>query len=119
MRRVHHNSRLRPTYNSKVVRRLFALFLLIMPGILCRAQDTQYRPQAQQIPAPVCTEACPPGTHEKWLQDIKHWRAERLIRIGFDGRRYSDPALAWTQSSFIQPQMMVEDRYFYDPASGK
>jgi formylglycine-generating enzyme required for sulfatase activity len=25
------------------------------------------------------------------------------------------PSLKWTQSSFIQPQMMIEDRYFYDP----
>jgi formylglycine-generating enzyme required for sulfatase activity len=29
------------------------------------------------------------------------------------------PALQWTQSSFIQPQMMVQDRYLYDPVSGK
>jgi formylglycine-generating enzyme required for sulfatase activity len=27
--------------------------------------------------------------------------------------------LKWTQSSFIQPQMMVHDRYFYDPVAGK
>ena len=40
---------------------------------------------------------------------------ERRIRIGFDGSRYALPGLQWTQSSFIQPQMMVEDRYFYDP----
>ena len=25
----------------------------------------------------------------------------------------------WTQSSFMQPQMMVQDRYFYDPVAGK
>ena len=25
----------------------------------------------------------------------------------------------WAQSSFIQPQMMVQDRYFYDPVAGK
>ncbi|MBV8113538.1 MAG: SUMF1/EgtB/PvdO family nonheme iron enzyme [Silvibacterium sp.] len=29
------------------------------------------------------------------------------------------PALQWTQSSFIQPQMMVQDRYFYDPVTHK
>ncbi len=29
------------------------------------------------------------------------------------------PALQWTQSSFIQPQMMVQDRYFYDPVADK
>ncbi|MFY9742484.1 MAG: SUMF1/EgtB/PvdO family nonheme iron enzyme, partial [Candidatus Sulfotelmatobacter sp.] len=43
---------------------------------------------------------------------------ERRIRIGYDGSRYDMPALTWTQSSFFQPQMMVEDRYFYDPVAG-
>jgi iron(II)-dependent oxidoreductase len=38
---------------------------------------------------------------------------------GYDGSRYDSPALKWTQSNFIQPQMMVEDRYFYDPVAGK
>jgi gamma-glutamyl hercynylcysteine S-oxide synthase len=37
-----------------------------------------------------------------------------LIRLGFDGSRYELPELRWTQSSFLQPQMMVQDRYFYD-----
>ncbi|MGC1370897.1 MAG: SUMF1/EgtB/PvdO family nonheme iron enzyme, partial [Candidatus Sulfotelmatobacter sp.] len=45
-------------------------------------------------------------------------RKERRIRIGYDGSRYDMPALTWTQSSFFQPQMMVEDRYFYDPVAG-
>jgi formylglycine-generating enzyme required for sulfatase activity len=57
--------------------------------------------------------------HDRWLTDIEHWRAERLIRIAYDGSRYDLPALKWTQSSFIQPQMMVHDRYFYDPVAGK
>jgi len=63
--------------------------------------------------------ACTSGTHEAWLNDVRHWRFERKIRIGFNDSRYEMPALAWTQSSFIQPQMMVEDRYFYDPAAGQ
>jgi formylglycine-generating enzyme required for sulfatase activity len=57
--------------------------------------------------------------HDAWLKDVTHWRAERRIRIGYDGSRYRIPSLQWTQRSFIQPQMMVEDRYFYDPVAGK
>lgn len=94
------------------------------------AQDTHYGPKNQLIPAPDCltlkgawtgasTNACPPNTHEEWLKDITHWRAERRIRIGYNGKRYEEPALAWTQSSFMQPQMMVHDRYFYDPVAGR
>ena len=44
---------------------------------------------------------------------------ERRIYIGYDGARYDAPGTHWTQSSFIQPTMMVEDRYFYDRGTGK
>jgi gamma-glutamyl hercynylcysteine S-oxide synthase len=94
------------------------------------AQDTAFWPNNQQFPTPDCLNmhfawenslqpTCPPGTHDRWLNDLKHWRAERHIRTTFDPARYEMPALQWTQSSFIQPQMMVHDRYFYDPVAGK
>lgn len=93
------------------------------------SQDTHYPPAGQQIPAPSCltmhpawegvSQACSADAHEAWLNDVKHWRAERRSRIGYDGSRYARPELEWTQSSFIQPQTMVQDRYFYDPAAGK
>ena len=94
------------------------------------AQDTQYHPMGQQIPGHECNylyhlwdgasqPGCISGIHERWLRDIEHWRAERLIRIAYDGSRYSLPALQWTQSSFIQPQMMVQDRYFFDPVTSR
>lgn len=65
------------------------------------------------------SKACGATEHEAWLADITHWRNERRIRVGYDGARYDLPALAWTQSSFMQPQMMVQDRYFYDQVAGK
>ncbi len=93
------------------------------------AQDVQYSPQGEQIPGPSCAgipqwysgkpRTCQPGELAYWLSDIRHWRDERRLRIGFDPSIYDTPALKWTQSSFIQPQMMVHDRYFYDPATRK
>jgi iron(II)-dependent oxidoreductase len=93
------------------------------------AQDTNFEPDGQQIPAPNCSrpndvwdassQPCTREDHEAWLADVRHWRSERLIRIGYDGSRYDLPALRWTQSSFFQPQMMVQERYFYDPAAGR
>lgn len=101
------------------------LFAAMLP-VFGTAQDTHYRPSGEQIPSPDClTHAtslksdCAAQVHESWLKDVTHWRTERRIRIGYDGSRYSMPALQWTQSSFIQPQMMVQDRYLYDPVSGK
>jgi gamma-glutamyl hercynylcysteine S-oxide synthase len=93
------------------------------------AQDTKYKPKDQQIPPPECLTMraawmggnipCSPDGHQQWLNDVTHWRMERRIRIGYDDARYRLPQLLWTQSSFMQPQMMVQDRYFYDPAAGR
>ena len=54
---------------------------------------------------------------QEWLADVNYWRNERRVRIGYDGSQYDRPELKWTQSAFIQPQMMVHERYFYDPAA--
>ncbi|MGH9582232.1 MAG: formylglycine-generating enzyme family protein [Bryobacteraceae bacterium] len=96
---------------------------------LAFAQHTNYPPKNQLIPGPACQTLkaaweggytpCDAATHRAWLKDVRHWRFERRIRIGYDGWRYGQSALKWIQSSFIQPQMMVEDRYFYDPVTGK
>ena len=104
------------------------LALLAIP-FAAHSQDTHYAPRGQLIPPPDCFAIkgaweggytpCNGATHKAWLADITHWRAERKIRIGYDGWRYGEPAFQWIQSSFIQPQMMVHDRYFYDPASRK
>jgi formylglycine-generating enzyme required for sulfatase activity len=104
------------------------LLAFMAPALVC-AQDTHYGPTGQQIPPPACLilrgaweggyVPCTAQTHQQWLTDITHWRTERRIRIGYDPARYEMPALKWAQSSFMQPQMMVHDRYFYDPVAGK
>jgi gamma-glutamyl hercynylcysteine S-oxide synthase len=103
--------------------------LALVVAAVCSAQDSHFAPDAQQIPVPECmtmkglweggSKPCSQTEHEAWLADITHWRTERRIRIGYDDARYDLPALKWTQSSFMQPQMMVQDRYLYDLDSGK
>ena len=100
-----------------------------MSTTIVAAQDTKFAPSGQQIPPPACLTlkgaweggytSCTDATHQQWLADVSHWRTERRIRIGYDDARYKMPALQWTQSEFIQPQMMVQDRYFYDPVAHK
>lgn len=106
-----------------------ALFcLLAVMGVAPQnvgAQDSRFSPEEQQIPGPDCLslqrvgdndfKLCTLEDHANWLADVRHWREERKIRVGYTGARYALDSLKWTQSSFIQPQMMVEDRYFYDP----
>ena len=94
------------------------------------AQDTSYAPVWELIPGPDCAaipqwnslsrpKTCAPSEIANWLLDIRHWRMEHPIRVGYDGAEYDRPDLKWTQSSFVQPQMMVHDRYFYDPAQSR
>ena len=106
-----------------------SFILLTLSACLVSAQDTHFAPQKQQIPSPECltmkgaweggSKPCTQNEHDAWLADITHWRDERRIRIGYDGSRYDRAEFKWTQSSFMQPQMMVEDRYFYDPVAHK
>jgi len=123
---------MRNSYNTqfRLMVVFFAVVVLVNTGA---AQDTQFVPggpwEQMMITPPECLSpkdewgpndgerSC--VAHEDWLNDITHWRAERRIRIGYNGSRYEIPSLQWTQSSFIQPQMMVQDRYFYDPVAGK
>src|SRR5882724_5357949 len=60
-----------------------------------------------------------PADFPQWIAGMKAWRTEFLNKIGYSDAEYQRPELRWTQSSFMQPQMMVEDRYFYDPVAGK
>ena len=78
------------------------------------AQDPNIRVNGSLIEGPA-----EPADFNKWIADMKRWRVEQLKRIGYDGAEYDRPELKWTQSSYMQPQMMIEDRYFYDPVAGK
>jgi iron(II)-dependent oxidoreductase len=112
-----------------LMRRTLCFGILAVSFALCaKSQDTQFPAREQQIPPPACMNlhnawegpqsSCPPFMHERWLKDLDHWRVERRVRTTYDPSRYESPALQWAQSSFIQPQMMVQDRYIYDPVAG-
>lgn len=49
-----------------------------------------------------------------WLTELRDWRTEHLVRLGYTDVNYRRPELQWAQRNFVHAQMMVEDRYFYD-----
>jgi gamma-glutamyl hercynylcysteine S-oxide synthase len=111
---------------------LLALLLILLSASILPAQDTEYEPQGEQIPGPAnptstddhcCARAgqmpVTVAAWKAWLADIQHYRRERLIRAGYRDDEYVRPELNWTETAFVEPQMMIEDRYFYDPAAGK
>lgn len=59
------------------------------------------------------------GTSADWIRELTDWRREHLTRIGYNDANYRRPELQWAQRNFVHAQMMVEDRYFYDPVLGK
>jgi iron(II)-dependent oxidoreductase len=54
---------------------------------------------------------------QSWRDAFKIWKREHLIRLGYNDAQYRRADLQWSQRNFVQAQMMVEDRYFYDPAA--
>jgi formylglycine-generating enzyme required for sulfatase activity len=60
-----------------------------------------------------------PSDFADWTGAIRAWRHQRLQALDYHGNEYDRPEMKWTQRSFVQPQMMVEDRFFYDPGAGK
>ena len=87
-------------------------FGFLIAAIPAAPQDTKYPPQGQQFPGPPAK-----SDTAEWLKELRQYREERRVRAGLDGELYNRPELRWAQSSLIQPQVMVEDRYLYDPAS--
>lgn len=114
--------------------RLFAKILGLLlccngVGALGQVDYPHLKLNLEGIAAPDCTDvpkllvggtrACSPQELKVWADEMRGWRDNRHIRMGYSPEMYALPALKWTQSSFIQPQLMIEDRYFFDPTTGK
>src|SRR5712692_6372430 len=111
--------------------RIAGLLLALCGTQILFAQDTNHQPQGNQFPGPGQGgggqawisdlrqwTADPAADYDAWLRDLKIWRHERLTRMGYDDSEYRRPEFLWTQRDFFQPQMMAEERYFYDPVKG-
>ena len=106
--------------------------MLIGLSSIAVAQNTNHQPQGNQFPGPGQESGGqwwtselwqwtgdPAADRDAWLRDLKIWRHERLTRMGYDDSEYRRPEFLWTQRDFFQPQMMAEERYFYDPVKGE
>ena len=94
---------------------VFALFVSVVGLHPAYGQD----PNVRVVGTSLIEGPSKPEEFGRWIADMRRWRHEQLVRIGYDGSEYDRLELKWTQSSFMQPQMMIEDRYFYDPVAGK
>jgi len=90
------------------------VWMMVLVPALAFAEDVKLKIEQETISGPES-----PAAREAWLAEMKKWREAERARIKYDGAEYARKELAWTQRSFIQPQMMIEDRYFYDVTTGK
>jgi formylglycine-generating enzyme required for sulfatase activity len=88
--------------------------LLCLLPLVARGQGVPLKTQGEVIPGPARGE-----NDAAWRHAMDEWRQNRRAEIHYDGAQYDRPELAWAQRSFIQPQVMVEERYLYDPLTGK
>ena len=90
---------------------MYLLVLLVLAFVALGAAQAQTGGQLQGPDKP--------RNIPSWLANLQNWRDEYHNRMGYDGSRYARPELQWIQSNFVQALMMVQDRYFFDPAGGR
>jgi hypothetical protein len=106
---------------------LAAALFALGPGVVL-PQDPPIQVKPQQIEGPSCASVpvwqslaaaalCRDDELMAWLEGAIAWRKAQRIRVGFRDDEYRRPDLAWTQTDYIQTQMMVHERFFYDPVS--
>ena len=116
----------------KIITGAMASAALLATGALAQERVV---PQGEQLSPPSClvqqpvwiggtNKVCTAKDYIAWLKGARHWRFEQRIRQGLTPAKlpglpdfYKLPQLQWIHSEFIQPQMMVQDRYFYDPST--
>ena len=115
-----------PSECLRAARGFWALLALTAAAAPAFGQALLNQPSPEQLAGPEYREVAFLGTMTRpflpeertaWMARIKAWRGEARDRFGLSGRGYERPELLWTQSSFVQTQMMVHDRYFYDPVA--
>jgi formylglycine-generating enzyme required for sulfatase activity len=92
---------------------MWALATVALVPIIARVILTTVPDETIQGPRTV-------AERDSWLNGINDLRATYKWHVARESPKlYGQPRLTWISNNFVQTQMMVEDRYFYDPSSRK
>lgn len=50
-----------------------------------------------------------------WKKQIDQWRVIEKAKLAYNDHHYTGKEIQWIRNNFIQTQMMVQERSFYDP----
>ncbi|MDQ2799594.1 MAG: formylglycine-generating enzyme family protein, partial [Armatimonadota bacterium] len=103
-----------------LILRVFALALLATPLLTPPASAQATAPPISVVGDlhELLTGPKTPADFPAWQAGMRQWRSDS--RKGLDlNAGYGRPALQWAWRSFVQPQMMAQDRFFYDPATDR
>lgn len=90
------------------------LFVLLLPALAFAQRPVIQGNWKELLAGPENKTA-----YKEWNTAMLNWRTRIKDSLNYKGGNYHRGNLRWTGSNYIQTQMMVEDRYFYDPVIGK
>ena len=56
---------------------------------------------------------------KNWLTQIEQWRKIEKTKLAYNDSHYKGKDIQWVRKNFIQTQMMVQERSFYDPINNQ
>ena len=93
-----------------------AFFVLILINAKSEAQNGRVwlTETQQQIIGPTDTTEI-----ANWQKQIEQWRKIEKTKLAFRDTHYNDKEIQWVRDDFIQTQLMVQERSFYNPAKNE
>lgn len=60
-----------------------------------------------------------PRDYPEWRAQLDQWRRTTRYQMGYDGSPYAQPEFGWISRAFALGLLMMSDRRFYNPVSGR
>ncbi|KAI8973919.1 hypothetical protein BDB01DRAFT_749455 [Pilobolus umbonatus] len=78
------------------------------------SEDYQLKVNENQVEGPSS-----PREFMEWNIRMRNWRLEQLKKKECQVNAYDDPKLQWSQISYVQPHVMINDLYLFNPKANK